>query len=314
MERNPALMHVELSNWGEIFLNPELVDILRVAYERNVMLTASNGVNLNTVKPEVLEALVKYKFRHLDCSIDGASQETYQQYRVGGNFDRVIENIRKLNHYKAQYRSEFPLLLWQFVVFGHNEHEIDTARQLATELGMDFYVKLSWDEEVSPIQDLDWVRSQTASGAASRSEYIREKGASYIHHDICQQLWTTPQVNWDGRILGCCFNYWGDFGNAFEQDQGFETPSLRYARSMVMGQAPPKEGIPCTTCEHYQTMQRTGQWLRTEDIRGPLASPVLSKFLEQFGRVFVGFMNRSDWLASLVLKRAIVTSNQSMRN
>ena len=79
----------------------------------------------------------------------------------------MIDNIRQLNQYKAKYRSEFPLLLWQFVVFGHNEHEIETARQLATDLGMDFYVKLSWDETVSPVQDLDWVRSQTGSGAAS---------------------------------------------------------------------------------------------------------------------------------------------------
>lgn len=27
-----------------------------------------------------------------------------------------------------------------------------------------------------------------------------------------------PQINWDGKLLGCCLNFWGDFGgNAFEQ-------------------------------------------------------------------------------------------------
>ena len=38
---------VELSNHGEMFLNPELEEIIRYSYEKNVALTAYNGVNLN---------------------------------------------------------------------------------------------------------------------------------------------------------------------------------------------------------------------------------------------------------------------------
>ena len=49
---------IELSNWGEIFLNPDLPNILAYSYQKSVALTASNGVNLPTVKPEVLEAVV----------------------------------------------------------------------------------------------------------------------------------------------------------------------------------------------------------------------------------------------------------------
>jgi MoaA/NifB/PqqE/SkfB family radical SAM enzyme len=72
VDENPWLSHIELSNWGEIFLNPDLLKIIRYAHSKNLALTASNGVNLNTVKKELLEALVKYKFRHITCSIDGA--------------------------------------------------------------------------------------------------------------------------------------------------------------------------------------------------------------------------------------------------
>ena len=36
--------------------------------------------------------------------------------------------------------------------------------------------------------------------------------------EICHQLWDAPQINWDGKILGCCRNFWGDFGgNAFTE-------------------------------------------------------------------------------------------------
>jgi MoaA/NifB/PqqE/SkfB family radical SAM enzyme len=314
VDRNPGIIHIELSNWGEIFLNPELTEIMKYAYDKGVILTASNGVNLNTVKPQVLENLVKYRFRHLDCSIDGASQATYQQYRVGGNFDRVIENIKIINHYKKTYRSDFPLLLWQFVAFGHNEHEIQTARELAKQLDMEFYLKLSWDEEVSPIQNKELVRQQTSSGVASRSEYAESYGTGYIRKDICQQLVTSPQINWDGRILGCCFNHWGDFGNIFDTDgeQSYRE-KVSYAQEMIMGKAEPRDDIPCTTCKHYKTMQATGDWMTPNDLRGPTASPVIAAIAKRWGRSLVSLLNHSDWLSSTFLKPAIVKNNKSLR-
>ena len=57
---------------------------------------------MNNATDEMLEALVKYGFAHMRCSIDGASNESYSQYRIRGNFDRVISNIRKINEYKKQ--------------------------------------------------------------------------------------------------------------------------------------------------------------------------------------------------------------------
>jgi MoaA/NifB/PqqE/SkfB family radical SAM enzyme len=215
VDENPWIAHIELSNWGEIFLNPEIYDIMECAYRKSVALTASNGANLNTVKEKVLEGLVKFKLRHITCSIDGASQETYSIYRVGGNFERVIENIKIINHYKEKYQSLFPLLRWQFVAFGHNDHEIETARKLAESLNMKFWLKLNVYEEFSPVKNEELVRKESGLGVASRSEYYEKYGSGYLQDIICRQLWLKPQINWDGRILGCCYNYWGDFGNAF---------------------------------------------------------------------------------------------------
>lgn len=79
LDNNPWIDEVELSNYGEVFFNPDLVGILRTAYERGVRITLENGVNLNRCSAE---ALVKYNVRSMTCSIDGASQETYQMYRV----------------------------------------------------------------------------------------------------------------------------------------------------------------------------------------------------------------------------------------
>src|SRR5271165_4252056 len=86
LNKNPLIKHIELSNWGEIFLNPDITEILRIAFERGVALSCYNGANLNSVAPGVCEALVRYRLRGLRCSIDGATQETYVKYRVRGDF------------------------------------------------------------------------------------------------------------------------------------------------------------------------------------------------------------------------------------
>jgi MoaA/NifB/PqqE/SkfB family radical SAM enzyme len=125
---------VELSNYGELFLNPELPKIMEHAFTSGVQLTADNGANLNTVREETLEALVKFRFRRITCSIDGASAETYVRYRVGGCFETVIANIRKIQEYKSRYGSRYPRLAWQFISFPHNQHEIEPARKLARQL------------------------------------------------------------------------------------------------------------------------------------------------------------------------------------
>jgi MoaA/NifB/PqqE/SkfB family radical SAM enzyme len=211
LNENPWIRVIELSNYGEIFLNPELSEIMREAFLRRIRLTADNGVNLNHVNERVLEDLVRYRFHSMTCSIDGATSKSYQVYRVKGNFEAVIRNIEKINQLKKKYRSQYPLLAWQFIVFGHNEHEIPLARKLARQFNMTFRPKLTWDMDFSPIRDRDYVKRQLGSGAATRQEFRELHGVDY-RQDICHQLWDQPQINWDGKILGCCRNFWGDFG------------------------------------------------------------------------------------------------------
>lgn len=261
LDGNRWIREIELSNYGEVFLNPDLPRIIKYAYERNVALTAHNGVNLNNVKESTLESLVKYKFRALTCSIDGASSESYRAYRVGGDFETVIANVKRINVFKQRYRSGYPRLTWQFVVLGHNEHEIPAARELAHQLGMKFRLKLSWDDELSPVRDQDFVRQQV--GFASRDEYARKRGVDYMQ-GICHELWEQPQINWNGKILGCSRNFWGDFGgNAFSDGllSSINNERMTYARAMLLGNRAPRADIPCTTCSMYLAMQDRGRYV-----------------------------------------------------
>lgn len=254
LHENPNLKHIEVSNWGEIFLNPKIDEILKLAFENKVRLTAANGVNLNTVKESTLENLVRYRFAFLSVSIDGASQETYEQYRVRGNFDQVIENVRTINRFKKQYNTKFPKLGWQFVIFGHNEHELPKARAMAAELGMKLKTKLNHTPTHSPVRNEQYVRAEGGFGAASRDEFRQTTKKEYSFP--CGQLWDNPQVNWDGKLLGCCVNKYGDFGNVFRDglDGALHGETYRYAKQMVTGNAPARKDIPCYRCNTYWRM------------------------------------------------------------
>jgi len=269
LTENPQIRSIEFENRGEMFLNPKFLDILKLTDELGVEVACNSGTNLNTVGEGVLEGLVKYKFRALLCSIDGASQDVYQQYRRGGDFNRVIGHIREINRHKKAYRSPYPKLRWQFVVFGHNEHELPLARKMAEELDMEFLPKMSWDSAHSPIRDPEFVMKETGWPAATREGYQSVTGKNYMR-TVCHSLWNHPHINWNGKILGCCWNSWGDFGdNVFAH--GFvpavNNEKINYAREMLLGKEPPRKDIPCTTCDLYKVMQGTERFLTEKEVR-----------------------------------------------
>lgn len=250
------LVSIELSNSGEIFLNPDILKIIKYGYEKNVLLSAYNGVNLNTVSDEILESLVKYRFSGLSVSIDGASNETYSLYRVGGSFDKVISNIKKINEYKKKYNSKLPHIKWQYILFGHNEHEIPRAKQMAQELNMDIIFKLNWDNKYSPINDADLVKRKTGLAFVTRASFSKAEHKEYSQ--ACFRLWDNPVINWDGKLLGCCCVYKTDFGvNVFEVglSKALQAEKFKYAKDMIMNKKKGRADIPCFDCRTYKTMQ-----------------------------------------------------------
>ena len=262
IEENRNLHSIELSNYGEVFLNPFIEEIVEIAGKRKVRLTATNGSNLNYLPDSLIEKLVLYQFEKITCSIDGASEETYKKYRVGGNYNKVINNIRKINACKERFGTRYPELRWQFIVFGHNEHEIPRAREMADELDMLFFVKYSWDKRFSPIRNEEKVRRDILYYTTPEFLSLNDMEGK---NNICSQLWDEPQINWNGSVLGCCVNHWGEFdGNVF--DDGLErclnSEKMNYARLMLQGLIRTRHDIPCAKCNIYKNRKKKREWLR----------------------------------------------------
>lgn len=266
IDENPQIRRVELGHFGEVFLNKELPRILEYAYTRNVTTTIDQGANLNHASEEALEALVKHQTAVVRCAIDGITQATYSQYRVGGDIRKVLQNIRKINRFKERYQSPVPRLLFQFIVFGHNEHEIERAVLLAKILKMEINLKLNYLPDVLPVYNRDRVRQFV--GYADRREYLEKEKKHYQRHE-CYGLWLNPQINWDGKLLGCSRNMWGVFGgNVFESGlmDAINGEKMCYTREMLMGRVPAREDMPCMKCGIYQSMAQYSNWITEKEL------------------------------------------------
>ena len=252
LDDNPQVERVELSNYGEIFLNPELVDIMRIAFEKGVALEAAMGVNFNTVTDEQLRALVDYRFAFMSISIDGASQESYSQYRIGGNFDRVISNIRRLQELKQSKGQTLPVLQWQYVINEYNELEVGKAKSLAQELGIPIVFKLNFMASYQP-KNREYLLRETGLDCLTREEWLDKHHTPYLSED-CLQMFEDPQFNWDGKLLGCCRVEKDAYkANLFEDGLLGALQAPRFVRAkelLLMRTTPPERNskLPCWEC------------------------------------------------------------------
>lgn len=190
------LFQVEFHNWGEPLLNKNTPELIRIAGSRGISTLVSTNFSMPFDAPRA-EALVRAGLSQLGVSIDGARQQTYERYRVRGNLDTVLRNIRLVNQAKEALGSATPRLTWEFHVFEHNKDDVELARSMAQELGMDIDVSKGW--VVGPEWDPDGpVQFSTA-----------------LAGDGCPFLWERAIINVDGGVAPCCGAFYkeDDFGS-----------------------------------------------------------------------------------------------------
>lgn len=232
---------IYLFNWGEAFLHPDLFRMIRYAKARfGCRVTISS--NFNTVTEAQLEQLVESGLDFLSLSIDGSSQATYARYRVGGDYQRVIDNIRRLQAIKAARGRKIPAVEWRYLVNAYNDApaEIDRARNLAEKLGLIFnlgaiHVDMGKEIEEGTAAQLavngHWISPR-------HSDYDLEKGERAVKKTDCRIPWEIAYINWNGDLAPCCGLYDPGyaFGNVFEQPfrEVWNGPAIQAARDVLI--------------------------------------------------------------------------------
>jgi MoaA/NifB/PqqE/SkfB family radical SAM enzyme len=216
------LYELHLYNWGEPLLNRsivEMVEYAREVYTPKIIISS----NLSGLSDEWAGKIVRSGADLLNVSIDGTTQESYEKYRVGGNLDQVLNTLKLMAGIKKDSGLQKPLLRWQFIPMKHNEGEIESAREMATELGVDFRVhRVRLNICDFDAKDMQQAMKEHEDWVPQDPKHIRMNKKIGLDN-ICHFLWDRVVFNYDGSVFPCCKIY--TFEDVFENDigNGFES-------------------------------------------------------------------------------------------
>lgn len=195
---------VGVYNLGEPFLNKRVFDMIEYTQANNIGTNLSS--NFNWPVPVDVKDIVRCGLEYITVSLDGLSQETYEKYRVKGDINEVIDNLKALVAAKKALRSRTPVIEWQFIVFKHNEHELPRVKELADAWGVD-RLRIVPPTIPPEMVDDDAVREEWMPMDKVFREHdpalARQRG--YILDQACFYLYRTMRIDPDGSIAPCCY-------------------------------------------------------------------------------------------------------------
>lgn len=187
---------------GEPYINPKFLEMVSYAHSRGIYtITSTNGHFLN---PENARKTVASGLDRILISIDGSTQETYEQYRKEGTLQTVLDGARNLVKAKKDAGSSTPHIIFQMLVVRPNEHQIDEVKKLAKEIGVD-------EVKLKTAQVYDYESGNDLIPTLEKySRYKQDSNGKWnIKNKLlneCWKLWHACVITWDGMVVPCCFD------------------------------------------------------------------------------------------------------------
>jgi len=187
---------------GEPYLHPNFLDLVGYASKKGIYTATST--NAHYLTDANARKTVESGLDRLIISIDGTTQEVYQQYRVGGKLHKVIEGTKNILKWKKELKSKTPHVIFQFLVVRPNEHQIEDVKRLAEELGVD-------EVGLKTAQIYDYEEgSELIPTIDKYARYARQTDGKYTIKNAldghCWKMWHSCVITWDGLVVPCCFD------------------------------------------------------------------------------------------------------------
>jgi hypothetical protein len=174
---------IYLYGMGESLLHPKFFEMADYAVAAN--LSTALSTNLSFLNEERSYKLLKSGIDFITLALDGATKETYESIRVGGEFEKNLDQAKSFLRMKNELGSKCSVDV-QFIEMDENKTQTNLVSELFTKeekaaINM-FRVKPVFDSP-SIVQDI-----------------IKHKRPCYF-------LWSTMDITWDGKVDMCCMDY-----------------------------------------------------------------------------------------------------------
>ncbi len=188
---------------GEPYLNPNFLAMVKYASDKKIYTATST--NAHYLTDDIAKKTVESGLDRLIISIDGTTQDVYQQYRVGGNLEKVLEGAKNIMKWKKELKSKTPFVFFQFLVVKPNEHQVEDIKRLAKEVGVDevrFKTAQVYNYETDPNNLIPTIDKY--------SRYKKNADGTYTaKNKLANRCWKMQHANvitWDGLVVPCCFD------------------------------------------------------------------------------------------------------------
>ncbi len=174
--------HVRMHNYGEPFVDRQLVEKVRYAKERGIPQVGmiSNG---SLITEEIAAGMIDAGLDAINISVDAAGKEVFERTRLNLEYDTVINNIRTLARLRNERGRTHPKLILSFV---RQDNSADEQAFID-----------EWSKVADKVHITDLHNWAGTLNATSDVQYP------------CYRLWLTFTVLWDGRVSLCCADFDG---------------------------------------------------------------------------------------------------------
>ena len=199
---SPTLSYLNFYFQGEPFIHNDILQFISKASQAGIYTSTSTNAHFITEKKA--QEIVQSGLDRILISIDGTTQEVYEQYRVHGSLQKVLDGTKHLVEARKNLNSRTPHIIFQFLVVRPNEHQIEEAKQLANEYKVDeirFKTAQVYSyENGNPL--IPTIEKYSRYKRLSNGKFIVK--SSLDNH--CWRMWSGAVVTWDGKVVPCCFD------------------------------------------------------------------------------------------------------------
>lgn len=234
-------------NWrGEATLSKFLPDAVRAAKENGILEVQINTNGLPQDSRILIEC-AKGGIDRIIFSIDGFSKPTYEKIRVGGDYKKLLNNIRSLLSWKKNRRALKPLVRVQLVRTKENACEVN-----------DFISY--WEKRVND------VRISDVTNRGQGNELMVGDQIPYARRR-CPQPFQRLVIARDGKVSPCCADWFQEYvvGDVARESlmQIWRGKKIEFLRGIQRNNEHTKIGI-CSSC----SVKESYLWKRCPQAHG----------------------------------------------
>jgi len=268
LDQFPRLHWIGLTGIGESFLNKDFLKMLSFAKSKSFIVEIYD--NFSLIDKDTASELIRLKIDTVYASIDAATKETYEKIRPGGNFERVINNVRYFMEAKRIKGAPLTAFNFHYIISKYNIHELLAYLELVHSLAQGLNPIVQFTRLLHSYKEINDLFVEVPQDLILKAEdKARELGITLSWNANTKGVkplptkcieWTMPFIFVTGDVIPCCAGNEAnrrDFQKAYSLGNIFKTRfkdiwrGNKYKQlidSLCRGRFPP----PCRDCCLYR--------------------------------------------------------------